>query len=93
MINKSNYGITINSPLTVLFVEKQNLKKNCPPFHIEIINEETNRNRTAEDDKNNKIGMQIKHMEMAIYNYDAESSTNSSSKGGSAAVNVMNSFL
>lgn len=62
-----------------------------PPIHIEVINEETVKNRNLEADKNNKAGRQIKHMETALHDYDASESTNSV-KGGISAVNILTVF-
>jgi hypothetical protein len=38
MINTTNYGITVSSPLLGLFLEKENLKEKFPPIHLEIVN-------------------------------------------------------
>lgn len=70
MVDATNYGVTISSPLLSLFLEKENLKEKCPPIHIDITNEEANRNRKTEGNRNNKIDLQIRHMEKQIYKYE-----------------------
>lgn len=47
MVNTANYGVTISSPLLGLFLEKENLKQNCPPIHIDVINEEVHLYQTV----------------------------------------------
>lgn len=37
-MNAANYNITIGAPFLHLFTEKQELRDQCPPIHIEVLN-------------------------------------------------------
>lgn len=88
MINSTNFGVTISSPLLALFLNKENMKDTPPPIHVEVINEEKNRRRKF-DYKSNDMVNQLKKIEAVII---TDNESTASSKSSTSAINILSTF-
>jgi len=91
IINSTNYGVTVSSPLLILFLEKKEMTDTPPPIHIEVVNEEKNKVRKVENKYISKMATQLKQIEKVINKGDADSTT-ASTKSSASAINILSNF-
>lgn len=82
-----NFCVVINSPLSGKFAI--NPSSGFPPFHVQLLNQSSTKNKEAHINTHEKLVKQIKHIENAL-NHDSESTT--SSKSSNTAITILSNF-